>query len=158
MANLLAMIVRLLTAGLLFLGLNSAHSAETNRIQRAKLKVSGFGLLGNRELRKTIRLMSGKKTPPEFYDANFVEDAALIIMSTLNREGYLAPRITAALTLADGSVHAFEWNKDVDTVLPGPLAVTRIRFRVRRGVLFYYRHLAIRGVKSVSPTETRGFF
>src|SRR5437016_3989093 len=121
MENLLAMIVRLLTVVLLGFGLNSAHSAETNRTQRAKLKISGFGLLGNRELRKTIRLMSGTKTPPQFYAANFVEDAALIILSTLNREGYLAPRVTAALTLSDGSVQTFEWNKEVDTVLPGPL-------------------------------------
>src|SRR2546426_6767253 len=121
-------------AGLLLLGLNAAHSEETNKVQHAKLKISGFGLMGNRDLKKTIRLMSGKKTSPEFYDANFVEDAALIIMSTLNREGYLAPRIRAALTLRDGKEQTFEWNKDIGTVLPGPLAAKQVRFRVRRGV------------------------
>ena len=99
-------------AGLLLLGL-SAHGEETNKVQYAKLRISGFGLLGNRDLKKTIRLMSGKKVPPEFYEANFVEDAALIIMSTLNREGYLAPHISAALTLSDGQEQSFEWDKDV---------------------------------------------
>src|SRR5437870_1446536 len=145
-------------AGLFLLGLNAAHSGETNKVQHAKLKISGFGPLGNRELKKTIRLMSGKKIPPEFYEANFVEDAALIIMSTLNREGYLAPHISAALTLTDGQELSFEWDKDIDTVLPGPLAVKKVRFRVRQGARYYYRHLSIHGLKSLSQSEAKSFF
>ncbi len=152
------LIARLLIAGLLSLSLLSAHSEETNKVKHAKLKISGFGLLGNRELKKTIRLMGGKKTPPEFYDANFVEDGALIIASTLNREGYLAPRLSAALTLVDGQVQTFEWNKDLDTVLPRPLAAKKVRFRVRRGVRYHYQHLAIRGLKSISQSKARAFF
>src|SRR5213083_119854 len=145
-------------AGLLLFGLHAAHSEETNKVQHAKLKISGFGLMGNRDLKKTIRLMSGKKTPPEFYDANFVEDAAVIIMSALNREGYLAPHISAALTLSDGQGRSFEWEKDSDTVLPGPLAVKKVRFRVRRGVRYYYRHISIQGLKSLSQSEAQAFF
>ena len=154
-----ALIAILLAAGLQWLTVNSGRATETNKVKPAKLKISGFGLLGNRELKKTIRLMSGgQKSAPEFYDANFVEDAALIIMSTLNREGYLAPRVTATLTLSDGSVRNFEWDKAVDTVLPGPLEVKKVHFRVRRGVLYYYRHLAIHGLKSLSAAEARTFF
>ena len=148
-----AVLARFLIASLLLLGLTAARSAETNKVTHASLKISGFGPLGNRELKKTIRLMSGKKTPPEFYEANFVEDAALIIVSTLNREGYLAPHITAALTLSDGQEQRFEWDKDIDTVLPGPLAVKKVRFRVRHGVRYYYRHLSIQGLKSLSQSE-----
>ena len=149
---------RLLTAGLLLLSLCSSYAEETNKVKQARLKISGFGPVGNRELKKTIRLMGGNKTPPEFYDANFVEDAVLIIMSTLNREGYLAPRVTGSLTLADGSTRTFEWDKDVDTVLPGPLAAKQVRFRVRRGLRYFYRHLAIHGLRSVSPSEGKAFF
>src|SRR5437867_4062711 len=150
--------VRRLTACLLLLSLCCAQAQESNKVQRAKLKVSGFGLIGNRELKKTIRLMSGKKAAPEFYDANFVEDAALIIMSSVDREGYLAPRVTATLTLADGKVQTFKWDKDIDTVLPGPLAVKKVRFRVRRGVRYYYRKLAIHGLKSPALLEARALF
>jgi outer membrane protein assembly complex protein YaeT len=145
-------------AVLLLLGLNAAQSEETNKVQHAGLKISGFGLLGNRELKKTIRLMSGKKTAPEFYDANFVEDTAVIIMSTLNREGYLAPHISAALTLSDGREESFEWDKDIDTVLPGPLEVKKVRFRVRRGVRYYYGRLSIQGLKSLSQSQAEAFF
>src|SRR5438093_2706012 len=150
--------VRRLTACLLLLSLCCAQAQESNKVQRAKLKVSGFGLIGNRELKKTIRLMSGKKAAPEFYDANFVEDAALIIMSSVDREGYLAPRVTATLTLADGKVQTFKWDKDIDTVLSGPLAVKKVRFRVRRGVRYYYRKLAIHGLKSLASSEARALF
>ena len=152
------LVPRLLTAGLLLLVLCSAHTQETNKVKRAKLKISGFGPIGNRELKRTIRLMGGNKTPPEFYDANFVEDAALIIMSTLNREGYLAPRVTASLTLADGNTQTFEWDKDLDTILSGPLPAKEVRFRVRRGLRFYYRHFAIHGLQSVPPSEGKAFF
>src|SRR5262249_40039724 len=58
-----------LIAGLMLLGFDVARGAETNKVQHATLKISGCGMLGNRELKKTIRLMSGRKTPPEFYDA-----------------------------------------------------------------------------------------
>jgi len=149
---------RLLTACLLLLSLCCAQAQESNKVQRAKLKVSGFGLVGNRELKKTIRLMSGKKTAPEFYDANFVEDAALIIMSTVNREGYLAPRLTATLSLADGTVRTFEWDKESETVLPGPFAAKKVRFRVERGMRYYYRTLTIHGLKSLSSPEARSLF
>src|SRR5438093_7193117 len=145
--------VRRLTACLLLLSLCCAQAQESNKVQRAKLKVSGFGLIGNRELKKTIRLMSGKKAAPEFYDANFVEDAALIIMSTVNREGYLAPRLTATLSLADGTMRTFEWDKESETVLPGPFAVKKVRFRVERGMRYYYRTLTIHGLKSLSSPE-----
>jgi outer membrane protein assembly complex protein YaeT len=147
-----------LIAALLFLGLNAARGGETNKVQHAKLKISGFGLLGNRELKKTIRLMSGQKSPPEFYDANFVEDAALIMMSTVIGEGYLAPHITATLTLAKGQELTFDWDKDIDTILPGPLAVRTVRFRVRRGVRYYFHHLSIHGLKSFSQSEARTLF
>src|SRR5437667_3082005 len=149
---------RFLVAGILSLGLLCARGAETNKINRARLKISGFGLIGNRELKKTIHLMSAKKTPPEFYDANFVEDGALIIMSALNREGYLAPRITAALTLPNGQMRVFEWDKELETILPRPLEVKKVRFRVRRGVRYYYQDLAIKGLKSLAQSEARSLF
>lgn len=135
-----------------------ARAADTNGVRSAKLKVSGFGVVGNRELKRTIRLMSSRKTPPEFYDANFVEDAALIILSTVTREGYLAPRISATLTLADGQKRSFDWDRDLNTVLPRPLAAKQVRFRVRRGVRYHYRSLAIDGVKSLTPTQARSYF
>src|SRR5438874_8560869 len=54
-------------AGILLLGLVPARGEEARKVKPAKLKISGFGLLGNRELKKTIRLMGSKKTTPEFY-------------------------------------------------------------------------------------------
>ena len=57
-----------------------------------------------------------------------------------------------------GEVQTFDWDQNLETVLPRPLAVKKIRFRVRRGARYYYRHLAIRGLKSLSPSQARAFF
>src|ERR1043165_6031714 len=59
----------------------------------AALSLSGYGFLGNRKLKKTLELLGQPGKKPEFYDANFVEDSALILMSRLNRDGYLKPHI-----------------------------------------------------------------
>ena len=34
----------------------------------------------------------------------------------------------------------------------------KVRFRVRRGVRYYYRHLSIQGLKSLSQSEAQAFF
>ena len=135
-----------------------AGAAQTHSTKRAKLKISGFGLLGNRELKKTVRLMRGSSHAPQFYDADFVEDAALIILSTLNRGGYLEPRLTVTLILADDSVKKSEWDKNLETVLPRPLEAKNVRFRVRRGLLYHYKHIGIAGLESLSPVKARSFF
>ncbi|HKS38668.1 MAG TPA: BamA/TamA family outer membrane protein [Verrucomicrobiae bacterium] len=135
-----------------------AGAAQTNSTRGAKLKVSGFGPLGNRELKKTVRLMRGKSQAPPLYDADFVEDAALIILSALNRNGYLQPRLSATLTLADGSVKKLEWDKNLETVLPRPLAAKKVRFRVRRGVLYHYKRIDIAGLGSLSQVKARSLF
>src|SRR5947207_3670156 len=81
-----------------------------------------------------------------------------VCSSDLIREGYLAPHISAMLTLSDGQGLTFQWDKDNDTILPGPLAVKTVRFRVRRGVRFYYRHLSIQGLESLSQSEAQALF
>jgi outer membrane protein assembly complex protein YaeT len=134
------------------------EAAQTNSTGAAKLKISGFGLLGNRELKKTIRLMRGKTQAPMFYGADFMEDAALIILSTLNRNGYLEPRLSATLTLSDGSVKKIEWDKNLETVLPRPLEAKNVRFHVRRGVLYHYRDIEITGLESLSLAKGRSYF
>src|SRR5215472_18091372 len=68
----------------------------------AKFGISGYGLIGNLELNRTVRRvgLSGKK--PEFFDSDFVEDTALIVGARVRGDGYLKPKITIRLKLADG--------------------------------------------------------
>jgi len=152
----LTITAKLMAAILLFaLGALSA-AADTNK--PAKLKVSGFGWIGNRELKRTILLLQGQKKSAQFYDANFVEDAALILLSKVADEGYLQPRIVAAITLEDGTVKEFEWGSMLETLLPRPLAAKKVRFRIRKGPRYYYRELEIVGLKSIPEKRARSFF
>jgi hypothetical protein len=112
-----------------------AAAADTN--EPARLKISGFGWLGNRELKRTILLLQGQKKDAPLYDANFVEDAALILLSKVTDDGYLQPRIEATLTTADGAAKSFEWDARLDTILPRPLEAIKVIFFIRRVPLFF---------------------
>src|SRR5436309_11244942 len=95
---------------LLFAAVFEAQGAGTNH---AQLKVSNYGLLGNRQLKKILQTLQPEKAKPRFYDANFIEDAALLLRSKVQRDGYLKPRIVARVTLDNNQISTFEW-RDVE--------------------------------------------
>ncbi len=68
----------------------------------AKLKVCGYGWLGNRVLTRMLRTVEMGKQRPEYFSATFVEDSALLLVARIKRAGYLEPRIVIRLKLADG--------------------------------------------------------
>jgi hypothetical protein len=79
------------------------HIFAANEKPSAALEISGYGLLGNLGLKRSLQLMEGTQKRRPFYDANYIDDAALILISTLKREGYLKPRIKAVLSLENGA-------------------------------------------------------
>src|SRR5439155_89861 len=134
------------------------NSAQQKHVKPAKFKISGYGILGGLQLKKIIQLLvlSGKK--PEFYDPNFVEDAALILVSTLRRDGFLEPAVTAQLTLEDGHLLGFKWEERMETPLPRPLRIRKVRFKIQKGILYHYKELKIEGLKSIPEKDARSFF
>ena len=64
----------------------------------AELKISGYGWLGNRNLKQMIGLLESP-LKREYYDANFIEDTTLVLTSGLARDGFLHPEITVLITL-----------------------------------------------------------
>src|SRR5690348_7285864 len=46
--------------------------AQTNAPTRAKLRVSGYGILGNRELKRILKTVQLGTKKPEFFDPVFV--------------------------------------------------------------------------------------
>ena len=81
---------------------NVCFAAAARKPKPAQIKISGYGLLGNRELRRILTTLElgGKK--PEFLGASFVEDAALILGARIKRDGYLQPTISVLLETAEG--------------------------------------------------------
>ena len=74
------------------------HTKAAEEIEPAKLTVSGYGFFGNLELKSLLKMLDEDTENREFFDANYIEDAALILMSRINRDGYLKPKISALLT------------------------------------------------------------
>jgi outer membrane protein assembly factor BamA len=136
----------------------AAEGAAEHKPKPAKLSVRGFGLLGNRQLTKVIRLSRGDKTRPEYFDADLVEDGVLILLARLEERGYLKPEITAKLTLNDGRELEFRWDANFETVLPRPLQIKRLTLLAQPGVRYYYDRIDIAGLDAIEPAEAKRYF
>jgi outer membrane protein insertion porin family len=124
----------------------------------AQLRISGYGLVGNRELKRTLRTLElgGKK--PEFFGATFVEDAALILAATLEREGYLRPGIDIELTTVSGETVRCSAGELQASPLPQSLKAKAVHFKVNKGLLYHYRELEFEGLASIPEKEARSYF
>jgi len=134
--------------------------AETNAVEvlpRAKLQVSGFGLLENRNLRWSLRELQVDRETTAF-DANFIEDVFLILHNRLADDGYLNSMVVANLTLTNGSQLSVWWDGHEELQVPRDVRVPEARFEVIRGVLHFYDRLVIEGLTSMTETMGRGFF
>jgi len=135
--------------------ISQARAADTNHLS---LKISGYGLFGNRELKELLQELQPELGKTKFYDANFIEDSALLLRSTVQRGGYLKPRITARITLDNGEKVDFEW-ADVDREpLPRPLRAIKLHFKIHEGLLYHYTSVEFTGLKEIPETEALGFF
>ncbi|EEF59923.1 POTRA domain-containing protein [Pedosphaera parvula] len=124
----------------------------------AKIKVSGYGVLGNFNLRRSLVLLQPPEKKLEYLDANFVEDAITILLSKIKEDGFLEPLIVSELTLQDGRKLSFEWRDGLEHTLPRPLAISEVRFRVHKGIQYYYRNLEFQGLESISEGQAQGYF
>lgn len=138
----------------------SGNAQEDQEVKRkpAELDISGYRLVGNLELKRLLQSLDLDWKNRSSFDANFIEDAALIIMSTLQRDGYLQPRITAELTTDDGNTVTYQWQSTMDAPLPRPFSARRVHFKIDEGVLFRYDDITVTGTEELSEREVRGFF
>ncbi len=151
------LIICAVAAALLLPGALTCRAAE-NKARPARVKISGYGILGNFNLKRALIVVqpAGKKRP-EFLDANFVEDAALILLAKVKDDGFLEARLTVELTLKNGHEMSVDW-REGETILPRPLEVREVRFVIRKGVLYHYGELKFTGLHSLSEKEARSYF
>jgi outer membrane protein assembly factor BamA len=134
--------------------------AETNSVELvapAALRVSGYGLLENRALRRSLRELQADRQAPVL-DANFIEDAFLVLLNRLQDDGYLKPLIVGHLTLTNGEVLVIGWNGREELEVPRGVQVGEAHFEAFRGVLFYYDELEIKGLTAIPESRAKGFF
>jgi outer membrane protein assembly factor BamA len=148
---------------LLFLTLFSAaisFGSETKAKQpkAATLQISGYGLLGNRELKRILRTLELAGTKPEFFAPSFVEDAALILSSRIKRDGFLEPEINIKVRMADGAEFEVEASDLLENPLLRSLRITKLRFEIHKGRLYYYEQIGFEGLETITEKNARAFF
>jgi outer membrane protein insertion porin family len=133
-----------------------ARADDTDTPPAAKFKISGYGFFGDLRLKRIIKLLEVPKSKPEFFDANFMEDSALILTSKLRDDGYLRPKIVITVFRDDGKHVRYFWNETEP--LPRPLRATEVRFKIRKGVLFHFDKLEFNGLTALTEKKARSYF
>lgn len=134
-----------------------ADSTSTNA-KPARIKVSGYGIIGNRELRRMLVTLelAGKK--PLYLEPAFVEDAALLLSARVKRDGYLKPSLTMQLTLVGGGKMQVKAADLLENPLPRSLQIIEARFEIHKGILYYYQNLQFDGLESIPQKQARAYF
>lgn len=123
----------------------------------AKISVDGVGWLRDRELQAALKRLLGTEVK-ETLDANAIEDAAVILSSSLGAEGFQRPEITIEALLADGSNRRFTFDPTFANVLPRPLSARRVDFKIKPGVRYFIDQVEFNGLTMMRPKDARTFF
>ncbi len=129
----------------------------TASLPAAELHVRGLNWFANRKAEQQLKLLRGEQ-PGATLDAGALEDAALVLISALNDEGYLAPGLMVEITRPDGRAAAYPLDARLEHPLPRPLDVTTATLRIARGRRFTLREVTFSGLLSMKEKEARTFF
>ncbi len=145
-----------LLAGALALPLPVLSGAEA-KAEPPSVAVDGAGFLRDLELRLALkRLLDVDRV--EALDANAIEDAAVILVSSLGDEGFQNPVVEIEATLVDGTEKRFTFDPTFARPLPRPLSAREVKFKLQRGVRSHVETVEIVGLEAVSAKRARAFF
>ena len=124
----------------------------------AVMRVRGHGLLGNLRLKQNLRALRPEKDRSPLLDALTIEDGALILLSAIEQEGYLRPRMLVEVVGPDGRATTFECAQDRPLELARGTQAREVTFRIERGPLYHYRQLDFEGLEAVSEARALHWF
>jgi outer membrane protein insertion porin family len=123
----------------------------------ATLHVHGTGWWRDRELRISLeRLLDAAKR--KAWDANAVEDAAVILSATLGEAGYQHPQIAILAREAGAPPLKLVFDPTFARPLPRTLTAEEVTFEVTPGVRSHIERVEFTGLTAISPATAEGFF
>jgi len=128
------------------------------RVEAAKVSVEGLGWWKNRRARQLLRLVEAEDRPPATIDAAYLEDAALVLQSQLEGEGFLRASGVAELMRDGKLVGAFPWQAGGVPEPPRDVLGDAVVFRVERGVRFTFESLEFQGLPDGERKVAEAFF
>jgi outer membrane protein assembly complex protein YaeT len=123
----------------------------------AELHVRGLGWFDNRAAEQKLKLLLDNPHGATL-DANALEDAALVLISALNGQGYLEPTLTVEAAQADGTSVRHSLDARLEPALPRPLTVSAATLRFAKGRRFTLREITFTGLLAIKEKEARTFF
>lgn len=129
----------------------------TSVLAAATVKVDGAGLWRDRGLRTSLERLLNVEKKKE-WDANAIEDAAVILAATLGDEGFQAPRIEIEAIAADGSQQRFDFDPTFARPLPRSLTGQEVIFRLTPGVRSHVDRVEFEGLTAVTPDNAEAYF
>jgi outer membrane protein assembly complex protein YaeT len=123
----------------------------------ADLTISGMGIVRDHTLRSTLIVLLGKQRG-DTLNAAAIEDASLILFSTLTQAGYLEPTMEVKVTAADGNTASYPLDANLNQPLPRDLAATAVTFEIRKGHRFRVTTVEFRGLVALRPDQARSYF
>jgi len=131
-------------------------AAAKGKEEVASWSVENAGFFQNRKLKNQLDLIFNEEK--ETFDSSDIEDAALILISYLEGEGFLAAKAVGEITLANGEKTTVEWDSDFDVFLPRETEAVHVGFKLVRGPRFYYDSLSVEGNQVLTTEEVEAFF
>lgn len=124
-----------------------------------EMEVNGLGWrTGKRFERLLDTIIRDPEEPDARLDVSRVEDAILILLSELNRLGYLSAKIEYRLFSADNQLGKGEWNPRGDLEALSWKEGDRVVFLVHHGERAFYQSVNFVGLRAMSVEDARAFF
>lgn len=124
---------------------------------RATVEVKGLGLIHDLTQKHTLILLLGSERGPVMR-AGAVEDAALMIYSSLDGEGYLEAQVRVTIVAASGGRATYSLDPMLSTPLPRPIAAREAIFEVKRGRRFTLLPVTFAGLSAMPADQAQSYF
>ena len=109
-------------------------------------------------MRGTLTLLLGDQRGLTL-DASAIEDAALVLFSTLNQQGYLHPDIRVRVTEAKGGAEeTFALDPTLEHPLPRSIAAPKVVYMVRKGRRYTVGTVTFAGLTAMRPDQAQTYF
>jgi outer membrane protein insertion porin family len=121
-----------------------------------KWSIKGAGFFRDRALKRQIQTVFPAQG---ILDSKDVEDAVLILLSLLQKDGFLNARIETRLFAPEVNTPVLlDWSLTHETILEESEGYSRIDFRIHPGPVFHYADLAVEASGGLSSDWIEGFY
>lgn len=147
-----------LLAAAFFLTGGVLPSLAKDAVKKAAIGVKGLGWFHDRDQRLSLERLLGNQRS-EVIESNAIEDAAFLLLSALEGQGFLKPTIEIEVAPADGGEKGrFVFDTTLTTPLPRPLVAREVIFHVKQGVRYFVSDARISGLRALPVEKARGYF